>query len=331
MALVLEKKYTGQRHSYKLFITNRFLRIYPVYLVVLAAVVFLAIIKYSFHLISNDNLIILFFQYYKSAQPFEIISAFIADLFRNVTLIINNDYLWQAPRDPAYLLIAPAWTLQIELLFYLFAPFLVRLRFAILVLLIFILTFIHNPLPILIHQNSFTVSFLTNLPYFLFGVVSFSLYKLIRVRDIPKYMLRVLYIGLIFLVIFYSQIPFVSFQLPIFTNGIYLALLILILPYSFLLTKNISIDRAIGLLSYPFYISHMLFIKLLDNVRLLSTHPTYFTLIAFVLTILASLLFEKFIDRPIDAIRQRRVRPNKVDKPVKVRKTRIKQALSRSL
>ena len=310
MALILENKYAGQRHSYKLFITNRFLRIYPVYWVVLAIIVFLAVIKYSFHLVSDENLIVLFFEYYKNATPFVIISAFVTDLLRNVTLIINNDYLWRAPHDPAYLLISPAWTLQIELLFYLLAPFLVRLRLIFLVFLIFLLTLVHNPLPFLINNNSFTVGFLINLPYFLFGILSFSLYRYIRTRAISNSMLHTIYIVFMLIVIFYTMLPFASIPLPYYTNGIYLTFLILALPYTFLLTKNNSFDRAIGVLSYPFYISHMLFIKLLDNVRLLSTHPIYFTIIAFIFALLGSFVLEKFIDKPIDVIRQRRVKMN---------------------
>src|ERR1700722_20563550 len=326
MALILEKKYTGQRHSYKLFITNRFLRIYPVYWVVLVTIIFLAMIKYSFRLVSDDNLIVLFFQYYKHATPFVIIFAFVADLLRNVTLILSNDYLWQAPRDPAYLLIPPAWTLQIELLFYLFAPFLVRMRLIFLIFLIFLLTLIHNPIPFFLNQNGLIVGFLINLPYFLFGILSFSLYRSIRTRAISNNMLHIIYIAFMLIVIFYSVLPFASMHLPYYTNGIYLIFLILVLPYTFLLTKNNSFDRAIGVLSYPFYISHMLFIKLLDNIRLLSTHPIYFTIIAFILALLCSFVLEKFIDKPIDAIRQRRVKMNillvkskvkKINKPTK--------------
>src|SRR5258708_5802533 len=51
MSLILKKKYSKKKNAYKLFITNRILRIYPTYFVVL----FLSIIVYYIFFIHSIN------------------------------------------------------------------------------------------------------------------------------------------------------------------------------------------------------------------------------------------------------------------------------------
>ena len=121
MALILDKKYIKSNSSIWLFISNRFLRIYPVYYVTLAVTLFFIFIKYYFHIGTPDNLI----DHYLAMTNFSpwYVVEIVNFIFRNMTLLLTIDYFLPTDSTGGYLIIQQAQTLQIELLFYLLAPF----------------------------------------------------------------------------------------------------------------------------------------------------------------------------------------------------------------
>src|SRR5947209_17753171 len=54
MALILNEKYIG-KHSYKVFITNRLLRLYPMYYITTFLMLCFVLLKFFFHIGRNDN------------------------------------------------------------------------------------------------------------------------------------------------------------------------------------------------------------------------------------------------------------------------------------
>jgi len=80
------------------------------------------------------------------------------------------------------------------------------------------------------------------------------------------------------------------------------------LPFIFILSKKWKIDRYIGELSYPIYISHILLLWPIKFLKL----PVFgeLGLVLIVVTIFFSILLNEFVAKKIEIIRQRRVKPS---------------------
>lgn len=82
----------------------------------------------------------------------------------------------------------------------------------------------------------------------------------------------------------------------------FVTLVAVVLPYIFHATKNINIDRYIGELSYPIYITHVIglfIVQYFIGVDLIRNKPLVFFL-ALLLTLLLSWLGYRFVCKPID-------------------------------
>ena len=88
---------------------------------------------------------------------------------------------------------------------------------------------------------------------------------------------------------------------------IYLLSIAATVPLLFSYSKGLKIDRQIGELSYPFYISHVLFLDISDLlIRKINLSPTYDPVVALILTILFSVFLQKYIGRRIEDFRNKR-------------------------
>src|SRR5207248_2285953 len=105
MAFILNEKYVGKNNSFRLFITNRFLRIYPTYWLTL-------LITFLFS--------VSFVMQYAQAHYL------LYTLVKNIALFPTLDYLVYLPKIYGGLFVSQSWTLGLELTFYLLAPFFVR-------------------------------------------------------------------------------------------------------------------------------------------------------------------------------------------------------------
>src|SRR5579872_5879951 len=128
MALILNEKYKGKNGGYRLFITNRFLRIYPIYWIVL---IFTIIFGYywAYNGAAMQTIVPLNFHprgFFLYDTPLGII--------RDMSLLIRGDYI--NPLKFKLPIVAPAWTLILELLFYICAPFLVKRKWWLLLFII---------------------------------------------------------------------------------------------------------------------------------------------------------------------------------------------------
>ena len=322
MALILNEKYVKQPNAYSLFLSNRLLRLFPIYWVVLFAV-FSFCIAFSFISHSHSRLAL---DIYSSVQftPF----SFVYILLTNILLIgqdavmymginpktgaffFTSDFWQTRPVLQQFLLVPQAWSLAIELLFYLVAPFLVRRRYrtiALVILVSFLLRLVmYNQLGLA--NDPWTYRFFpTELMFFLFGALAYKSYRRIREKPLPGYLQPALLIAVIGITVFYAFIPTLKLaQSPFTYKEIgYFSLIVVTLPYLFNYSKNYKLDNQIGELSYPIYISHMFIILFIQKAMMPVFNSGWF--IAFA-TLVFSYLLTRFVTAPIEKIRQRRVR-----------------------
>lgn len=310
MGLILNEKYIGKNKSFLLFLSNRFLRIYPVYVASLILTFAILLILTSFH-VPNPLSEYLAFQ--------TGITARIWDFFRNTTLLIAPEYFYEPKTFPGYLFLSQAWTLQLELLFYFFAPFLFRKKWYVVILSLFIILIFDYkflyPLKLFSGQ-SLIYRFFANVPFFLMGGVSYKLYSGLSKFKFKKSTLSVVFIAFLLITFSYNylhlSLPFVSSYHH--TDWLYYIGLLVVIPFVFLYTKKSKIDRLIGELSYPAYIIHTLVITLLVVLFPKNTTSPLYSISVVLITTFAAILLAYFVDRRVDAWRQRRLKLTKKKK-----------------
>jgi len=313
MSLILDTKYTGH-NAIKTFWVNRFLRIFPVYWITLALTLIFVLLKFYLHIGNEDNAIIHYLNYSQNIGSWKFYADLVNVIIRNVTLIFNIDYFRGNNSVPGYLLIPQAWTLQVELLFYLIVPFLIKItkKLFLGVSVLYAIVFFGYIVPRGLIPNTLTYIFLDNLIFFLLGIFSyrFILSSSILKLSKPKFLkLSILmFLGLLLYLVFYN---FIKIKLPVTVLHMesfpYYLLLILALPLIFTITKFSAIDSFIGKLSYPVYIMHLLILKLISNLGLTQATNFRSALVIFI-SLYISYLAIKYIDNPIDKLRQTKAR-----------------------
>jgi peptidoglycan/LPS O-acetylase OafA/YrhL len=230
----------------------------------------------------------------------------------NGMLFFTSDFRNTTPRLSTFLMIPQAWSLGIEVLFYIIAPFIVRRNKW------FIISIIFGSLSIRIYtyylgytNDPWTYRFfLSELALFLLGTMAYRMWaerKFFNNRN--KYFVVIFFF---IILIFFQYFPLI----PNFyntTNWAFYFLVCFSLPYIFEVSKSSVYDKWIGELSYPVYISHTLVIMCLIP------FISYFKLdefkgeITVFITILFSILLVKVISEPIEKIRQYRVNMTKIN------------------
>lgn len=316
MALVLNEKYIGENRSYKLFISNRLLRLLPIYWAVLL-ITFLSSFASSI-ISSGDSFgkIQVYFEYFDSMS----ITTFLFLVFSNITLLFQDMVMFlgldttsgslfftsnfqnTTPQLHRFLLIPQAWTISIEIAFYLIAPFLVRKKLK----FIFIFIFISILLRCLLISNGFYKDpwsyrfFPTELLFFLLGIVAYHIYKKLKPLKIKTSYLYMIYVFILLFTLSYSFIPTNLKIIP------YLFAIFISTPFIFILSKKWKKDRYIGELSYPIYISHMFIIYLVMYLKIPLVGGE--GLVVTFITIIFSIFLNEFVAKKIEKIRQRRVK-----------------------
>jgi peptidoglycan/LPS O-acetylase OafA/YrhL len=196
------------------------------------------------------------------------------------------------------LLVPQAWSLSIELGFYLLAPWLVMLRTASLVGIL---------IATLVARIALAAGGLSFDPwtyrFFPVEIGSFTagmiVYRSMAERRAPRSVQWLALAGLIAATLTLSAVPD---GWP--TRVLFYAYCAWALPYAFQLTRKSRVDRYLGDLSYPVYLSHLLVI----SVSLYSgwSGSMLATLIV-VLVALASIALHETIQKPVDAYRAARV------------------------
>ena len=317
MALILNEKYVGINNSYKLFLTNRLIRLYPVYWTVLILIILLSL-TYGF-ISDGENFVHLnrFKDNHDQLSPI----TFVILIFSNVFIFFQdallffeinpaNGLLFFQPKfNPNALngfdfaLIPQAWTVSLELLFYLIAPFIVRRKTSSIIYMFTVLLILRI---LMKHVWDFNYTpwnfrfFPIELTFFLLGILSYKLYKSKQLQSINNQVNIMVFVGLLLLVLCYDKIHLAN------KNELFFLLFFIAIPFIFNLTKKSKLDRYIGELSYPIYIIHMFIISIGANLEKQHFHLNNIMLI--IISIVAAIFLKHFVSDRIEVYRQNRVK-----------------------
>ena len=325
MALILNTKYVGAG-SYRVFLANRFLRIYPAYWAMLGLTFAMCFVgnwylghsrlsPYQHHPLTPFSWIFLV------ASNLSLLGQDVVtflDLRPDGALAWPTDWVHRpSPALHEFMLLPQGWSLSIELMFYAIAPFLVRRPIKQVVALILaglaLRAWIYVALGLNLDPWGYRF-FPTELSLFLGGTLSYRLYEWLRRRSPDRRQLAA--IGIAFAALTLSYTFLTRSLLPEYSQFImwtYFGILVAVIPVLFLLTKDNPIDRYVGELSYPIYIAHMLVLMIVPNVlpRRTSGVNPYIGLVTLGLsTIFAAVMVHGLIN-PIDQYRHRLSRRNR--------------------
>jgi peptidoglycan/LPS O-acetylase OafA/YrhL len=313
MSLVLNEKYRSESSSYWLFISNRFLRLFPAYAVVLLLTLLLALIVSSVSPSADLPFVIawhLLTAIDWSSAALLVGSQIIMwgqDFYIFLTLKHGALSFWPdfhtAPQPLYPLLVIPqAWTLGLEFSFYLIAPFVVR-RWVAAILIVFVASLgVRLCLQFWFGYQGDPWSyrfFPSELAVFLIGALAYRVYKLPTIgfdwRSYKLFAIAILCLAAALLMNRWhggSRVASVAFW----------ALAVGAIPFLFRTTKDKTIDRYLGELSYPIYICHFLVIWFLDAVVTFGSSVTRGSSII-VMTLIVSTALYQAIERPVDTWR----------------------------
>jgi peptidoglycan/LPS O-acetylase OafA/YrhL len=300
ITLVLVEKYDGRLF---LFYSNRALRIYPIYWVCLGLYVVANIVAThgwtatvalpGADLTSQSAL------WWSDQHPLGIAER-IGIGFLNI-FIFGQDVV-RAYGEPTsnlfyhyFVYVRVAWTVAIELSFYMIAPFVVR-RIPLTVGLLIASLFAQNWMMTHSGHNEYDYQLL---PYelwlFMAGSLAYRLYAKLRTRQSRGVLIYSIAATAIAIAMTATSNSFATPRL------VYLTAIALCLPGLVLLGRRNPADSALGDLSYPIYLIHPL-----GELMPLPGRMAELTTIAIVLVI--ALLMVRFVEHPIERFRQRRAR-----------------------
>jgi peptidoglycan/LPS O-acetylase OafA/YrhL len=266
--LVEKKSYS----SIKNFYLNRFLRIFPIYWLV-ALITLILILLGNFFLNKNPFLLLIYSELDQIGKSIMfLVNIFLLGQDWIIFTCVKNNFfqfvLDATSCETKYwglsaLIIPQAWTIGVELTFYIIAPYILlrkKLLFFFLFLSILVRTYL---ISIDLVKGLWEYSFFSNeLSLFLFGAFSHQTWTpFLKKNNFLTRKRSILITFLIFIYcIIFSLLPYQTFN--------YLFLIfafILSLPFLFYMQNQNYWDKKIGDLSYPIYISHFTFIWIFKN------------------------------------------------------------------
>lgn len=318
MALVLHTKYPPGAKSYWIFVSNRLIRLWPVYLLVLTLAagvwwgwparaeqpaLFGAWVEHWGQLTFSTKVILGGANLFLMGQDWLMFAAVNP---QTGLLYLTADFAKEPLPAFVFLVLPPSWSLGVELTFYLIAPLVARRSVRFLIGLIagsFLVRF--AAYAVFHHHDPWSYRFFpAELAFFLFGVLA---HRLSMVMPLALDEVRRKHIGLGALVV---VLLFLG-TLRISKDFAVLAAFALCLPFIFEATKSNRLDRAIGELSYSVYLGHAFLapVLLAGFKRLgLSLAPNFFAALLVVSSLALAVAMNFGVDRPIDRFRQTRAR-----------------------
>ncbi len=315
MTMVLNEKYVG-KGSYLPFIQNRFLKIYPIYwsILFLTLIAFLILLLY-FH---NDEGFRFYVDHYRFLDATTLLFIVFTNLFifaqdiimflgvdSSGTLILSDNFAETNPKLYQSLFVPQAWTLALELTFYVIAPFIVRRKIWIISLLICISLFVRF---FMYYELGFTNDpwthrfFISELSLFLFGTLAYRLAEVLIIKN--KLILYTIFVFTLIHLVFYE---YIYDDLSLLNNWYLYISFSLSVAYVFQLFKDSKIDSFIGEFSYPIYLSHVAIIGAMNALLRKFELLEYLSELTFLVSILFSFLLISIIVRPVEKVRKRNI------------------------
>lgn len=288
MAMVLNEKYKDA--PVNVFYKSRALRLYPIYFIGIAI-----------YLVTSSGFF--YTQVYQQLDVLYKIFLLLQNIFiigQDVSSVICSKTITGECINPVLMTInPPAWSLSVELIFYIVAPFILKsskrtvMFFFYGVAYLIAITFLKFPVDASYFENSTYKSFYyffypSSFVYFAAGALS---YHFSKGSFTPKYMLMLLSILL-------SSLTFT--EMPMW----HMFFISASIPLIFGLTKSNKLDRVIGEISFPAYIIHIPILVFLrgeqEILKPLLEHISLGTMTAIItcaLGLVLHLTIEKGIDR----------------------------------
>lgn len=341
------------------FYKSRFFRIFPLYFFVLVVGYFVFMIFTTDH--SFNSAIKYFFDHGKYLSILYLIfsnififgQSFARMFYYDVRVeewIFNGSLLPNLPPDIALVkifnIIGVSWTLEVEMMFYLFVPFILLLPST----YVFLIGLTSVGIRTIMAVNDYTHHFWgygffpAELSIFLLGSISCRFYIFItkaasmnadllkkighEKMDLIKRLalllnkkstLSVIYILVIIRIIYFYRYTGVGvFSGGGWGSGLYgvpygywgvIFYTALFLPLLFFITKNLKWDSFIGNISYPFYLIHSFVIYILTKINTDSNDIALYTLI---ISLFLSVLLVIFIENPVDNYRHKKFLAKKI-------------------
>ena len=304
IALVWDGKYKSQPNGLFLFYTNRAARIYLIYWAVLAISVAVAI---AAKLLTKE------WPTYFVEPPHKLT---IYAIFTNLYIFGSAQAYWlgfdgshfyytmdyTASPYPVWrtLTLSPAWTLDLELTFYLLAPFLVnrRLRtiFAI-IALSFVARFSWYAMGHDVDPWNYRF-FPFEIGLFVLGIAAYKVSKMLAWRPSPP---------LLYLIFTLAVGSILGYELLGLSHSsfVYLFIFAAFIPYVFALTRSWKVDRFLADMSFPLYLAHWPVTSfVLDYLPV--PWPEFPGIGPAIASVAAAAALVIFVERPIERWRQAR-------------------------
>ncbi len=288
MALVVNTKYKNETLKFYL---NRFLRLWPAYIVVF-------ILAFIFTPTGTNIINALKDCGFATKAYVWLCNVFILGTDSFWLLSLDNCHLIYHPwfinpdsNGASLLMNQPAFSISMEMIFYLMAPFILRsvkrtwIYFFLGVIYFFIIELTNN-VNMIYQYHLLPASFI----YFALGALAWH-YSQIKTFELTNKKLILIFAGCFSLMFVYT----------LFSMIIILGFTILI-PRLFELTKNNKADRFIGELSYPLYLVHFPVLIFLWGHGVAANK---IGIVCFGITLVISVLIHLAIERPIDKWRQK--------------------------
>ena len=269
MAFVLDKKYNSS--PIRSFYLSRYFRLFPIYIITLLLYFFAAFLLTSFAKIPLSRFGAISLWRTMSENHVEFIFTVLSNIFifgQDIFMFlgVGSDGFFFTENfrsvSPAYpLLVLPqCWTLGVELLFYMVAPFIVKGN----IRRIYVLAAISIALRLFFYSAGFMYDpwvyrfFPFELALFLFGSGAYRLYSKFSHIDVYNNIYAVA-LSIAILAFCIEYLPRLSFEWKLVLYFIFS----LTLPCLFRISKNSAVDRYIGEYSYPIYVAHIPIIRVL--------------------------------------------------------------------
>lgn len=315
IALVWTNKYGRRSNGLFLFYSNRAARIYLLYWVVLVISIVVALVT---KWLTHD------YPGYFGSRPRELL---LYTIFTNTWIFGSSWAYWLGFDGSIYftmdytsspypvwgtMILSPAWTLDLELSFYLLAPLLVGLRLRYILAIIAASLVARFSWYAMGHDvDPWNYRFFPfEIGLFILGVAAYRVSSMVAWRPSAMILMTV------FAALVGSILGYDLLGLPhgSFNSFVYLFIFAALLPYVFNLTRSWKFDRFLADMSFPLYLAHWpVWIFIRD--RFSPPWPEFPGIVPAIASVVAAALLVIFVERPVERWRQSRIEPAKAGLP----------------